>query len=113
MGAARGDVARLAAADPGEQLETRFELEGESVERWACATPHAGEQLLEVRFRYERSRGGERVGTEEARFRMRWFWRFELEHLLARAGFAEVAIFGDFDRRPVGADTPAFVVVAR
>ncbi|MGH7292425.1 MAG: hypothetical protein ACREJT_14500, partial [Myxococcota bacterium] len=69
-------------------------------------------QLMTVRFRYERWRDGRLVGNEHATFQMRWFWRFELEHLLARAGFASVEIFGDFERRPVGAETPAFVVVA-
>ena len=44
---------------------------------------------------------------------MGWFTRFELEHLMARAGFDPVDIFGDFDRRPVDRDTPAYVVLAR
>ena len=63
-------------------------------------------------MRYERRRGGKPAGSEEARFHMRWFTRYELEHLLARAGFGEVAIFGDFDRSPVGRESPALVVVA-
>jgi SAM-dependent methyltransferase len=106
-------LARMAVADPREQLEMRFELDGESVERFARATPHAAQQLLEVYFRYERKRGNELVGCEEARFKMRWFWRYELEHLLARAGFSDVAIYGDFDRSEIGQDTPAFVAIAR
>ncbi|MFI5315149.1 MAG: class I SAM-dependent DNA methyltransferase [Myxococcota bacterium] len=105
-------LARMAAPVP-EEVDLRFELDGESVTRYASASPDPAAQVLEVRFRYERSRGGEVVGSEQARFHMRWFWRFELEHLLARAGFAEVEMFGDFDRRPIAADTPAFVVVAR
>ena len=31
---------------------------------------------------------------------------------LARAGFSDVQIHGDFDRSPVGNDSPSFVVVA-
>ena len=58
-------------------------------------------------------RDGRVVGNEHADFRMRWFWRYELEHLLARAGFGEVEIYGDFERGPVATDCPAFVVVAR
>jgi hypothetical protein len=34
---------------------------------------------------------------------MRWFHRFELEHLLARAGFVVTALYGGFDRRPYDA----------
>lgn len=105
-------LARMAAPSP-EQVDARFELAGESIVRYAAVSPDPVTQILDVHFRYERSSGGERVGSEEARFRMRWFWRFELEHLLARAGFAQVEMFGDFDRRAISADTPAFVVVAR
>ena len=35
--------------------------------------------------------------------RMRWFYRYEVEHLLARAGFEVVAFYGGFDRRPYDA----------
>jgi hypothetical protein len=44
---------------------------------------------------------------------MRWFWRYEIEHLMHRAGFNDVVIYGDFDRSPVGRTSPAFVVLAR
>jgi hypothetical protein len=44
---------------------------------------------------------------------MRWFFRYELEHLLARAGFAVEALYGDFDRRPYAVDVPEIVIVAR
>jgi SAM-dependent methyltransferase len=105
-------VARMAEARP-EEVDLRFELNGESVTRYATVTPDPIEQILRIHFRYERARGGEVVGNDEASFKMRWFWRFELEHLLARAGFGEVTLYGDFDRRPIAADTPAFIVVAR
>ena len=31
---------------------------------------------------------------------LRWYHRFELEHLLARAGFTDSTFFGSFDRTP-------------
>ena len=47
-------------------------------------------------------------------FPMRYFFRYELEHLLARAGFRVEAVYGDFDRRPVGAEAAReLVFVAR
>ncbi len=106
-------LARMAVTDAPEQVEGRFEHDGESVTRWARAVPDPVSQLLSVRFRYERRRGDELVGTDEASFKMRWFWRFELEHLLARAGFADVQMYGNFDKSPIAADTPAFIAVAR
>jgi SAM-dependent methyltransferase len=104
--------ARTAVLEEPETVDLRFTHEGEDVVRHAIVTRDPAAQILTVRFRYERSRDGQVVGNEHATFHMRWFWRFELEHLLARAGFERVEIFGDFDRRPVGAETPAYVVVA-
>ena len=106
-------LARMAQPEQPEQVDSRFEHQGESITRWARVSVDAVAQLLDVRFRYERARGGEVVGNDEVRFQMRWFWRFELEHLLARAGFRDVTLYGDFERRPVGPDTPAFIAVAR
>jgi hypothetical protein len=71
---------------------------------------------MQVTMRYvaEASADGAR-GAEETRvtFSMRWFWRYELEHLLHRTGFTHVEMFGDFDRSAIRRDSPAFVVVAR
>ena len=47
-------------------------------------------------------------------FPMRYFFRYELEHLLVRAGFRVEAVYGDFDRSPVGAEAAGeLVFVAR
>ena len=104
--------ARLALSEEAEVEDLRFPLNGEEVVRHAHVTRDVAQQLLHVRMRYERWRGGTVVGNECAEFDMRWFHRFELEHLLARAGFEDVAIYGDFDGTPVSATSPAFVVVA-
>ncbi len=106
-------LARMAQLEEPEAVDLRFELDGEQVVRHARVTREPSEQIMAVHFRYERSRAGQVVGNEPVSFRMRWFWRYELEHLLARAGFRDVQIHGDFERRAVSADTPAFVVVAR
>ncbi len=47
-------------------------------------------------------------------FPMRYLFRFELEHLLARAGFELEELYSDFSRRPYGSEYPGdLVVVAR
>ena len=46
-------------------------------------------------------------------FQMRWFFRYELEHLLARAGFTVEAIYGNFDESPLTDGAPEIIVVAR
>ena len=44
---------------------------------------------------------------------MRWYHRYELEHLLARAGFEIVALYGGFDRRPFDRDAKEMIFVCR
>lgn len=47
-------------------------------------------------------------------FAMRYFFRFELEHLLARAGFVVEALFGNYDKTPFGAESSSeLIFVAR
>jgi SAM-dependent methyltransferase len=103
----------LAAADGEEEPDLRFEQDGEQVVRFVRTSRDRPAQVLELAMRYERRRAGRVVGEERARFRMRWFHRFELLHLLHRAGFARVAIHGDFDGSAVGPESPAYVVVAQ
>jgi hypothetical protein len=70
-------------------------------------------QTQDVTMRFERRRDGVPVHSEREQFRMRWYHRYELEHLLARAGFTIVALYGDFDRRPFDRDAKEMVFVCR
>ena len=64
-------------------------------------------------FRYERRRDGSPRESQAVRTNMRHFFRYEIEHLLARAGFADIRIFGGFDRRPFDYFSGETVVLAR
>jgi len=46
-------------------------------------------------------------------FEMRFFFRYELEHLVARSPFALEAMYGDFAEAPLDAESREFVVVCR
>jgi SAM-dependent methyltransferase len=54
---------------------------------------------------------GEHV--EEWRFEMRFFFRFEIEHLVARSKLVLEAVHGDFADGPLTADSREFVVRCR
>jgi SAM-dependent methyltransferase len=54
--------------------------------------------------------GAERRLTET--ISLRFTFRYELEHLLVRAGFQVVALYGDYDRSPFADESPAMIVVA-
>ena len=91
---------RMAGDEEPEAPDLRFEQGGQQVVRYARVERDRVSQTMRVSFRYERHEGGEVVGNDHAAFTMRWFFRYELEHLLARAGFADVRIHGDFDGSP-------------
>jgi SAM-dependent methyltransferase len=105
--------ARTAIADEPESVAVRFELGGDEVVRHDRVQRDTGAQLLRVHMRYERKRPDGAVRNDEVEFQMRWFYRFEIEHLLARAGFREIAIYGDFEKAPFVADSPSIVAIAR
>jgi SAM-dependent methyltransferase len=43
---------------------------------------------------------------------LRYFFRYEVEHLLARCGFKVTAEYGNFDRTPIQDDSPEMIFVA-
>ena len=43
-------------------------------------------------------------------FPMRYFFRFEAEHLLVRCGFKVEDVYGDYDKSPVGPKHPAELI---
>src|SRR5260221_703684 len=45
-------------------------------------------------------------------FPMRWYWLFEVEHLLARCGFRVRAAFRDFNRSPLTDTSPEMIFIA-
>jgi hypothetical protein len=53
------------------------------------------------------------VRRESMTLRLRWFYRFELERLLAAHGFTPVATFGDFDGSAYEDGSPQLIVLAR
>jgi hypothetical protein len=43
---------------------------------------------------------------------MRYFWRYEIEHLLARSGFTVSEIYGGYEFEPFDESSTQMVVVA-
>ncbi len=65
-------------------------------------------QFLEMIYYITEPDGTSRRLVES--FSLRHFFRYEVEHLLARCGFADVRIDGDFEGTPFGGTTPAEIV---
>jgi SAM-dependent methyltransferase len=45
-------------------------------------------------------------------FPMRYFFRYEVEHLIARCGFKVVDVFGNYDKSPYTDESPETIIVA-
>jgi SAM-dependent methyltransferase len=73
---------------------------------------HRNAQINDVEFCWYVTHPNGR--QEEIRWRtpLRYYYRFELEHLLARAGMRTAAVYGDFDGSPYGEDSPEMIFVA-
>lgn len=70
------------------------------------------EQVLDMEFLYEWNGEDGRVHQHAHRFQMRYFFRYEIEHLLARAGFTLETIYADYKKSPFGAQYPGELIVA-
>jgi ubiquinone/menaquinone biosynthesis C-methylase UbiE len=103
------NLARTALAEEPEQLAASAETPRGRVRRYDRVSRDPARQVLTLHVRFVAD-APEDCG--EGELQLRWFYRYELEHLLARAGFAIEALYGGFDHRPwrPGGET---VVIAR
>lgn len=86
---------------------------GRRCEMWGLPEYDVTSQLLHLRVGldvYDRER---LVDTIETGFALRAIYRYEFEHLLARAGFEVEALYGWFDERPLEGDAREQIWVAR
>ncbi|MFT3768290.1 MAG: class I SAM-dependent methyltransferase [Minicystis sp.] len=103
-------LSRIAITEEPEQEDVRAQDGEDEVRRFASASRDLVTQVMRVRFRHERRRGGVVISEEVTEVRMRWYYRYELEHLLVRAGLEPVTFYGGFDRRPYDAKGDIIVV---
>jgi ubiquinone/menaquinone biosynthesis C-methylase UbiE len=74
---------------------------------------HRAEQRNDVEMVYHVTHADGREERLAMAFPFRYFFRFEVEHLLARCGFQVDEIFGDFDRSPLRDHSPEMIFVAK
>jgi SAM-dependent methyltransferase len=88
-------LAWISAPGENERLDATFTIEGVETRRFAKVRTDLATQIMDVTFRFEPA-----LTDGNTTVRLRWFYRFEMEHLLARAGFTDVTVYGGYDRRP-------------
>jgi SAM-dependent methyltransferase len=98
-----GDEAEFTTPD-GSRVLRRFRIVGQD---WL-------HQIQDVELIYYVTPPGGATRREVERFPMRHLFRYEVEHLLVRAGFEDVQVFSDFRGTPFGTTYPGeLVIVAR
>ena len=91
----------IAKGGLAEHLDIEWTEGDLSMKRYTKVTHNHRTQVLHAVFRVEAWRESRRVSEDTNDIHLRWFYRYELEHLLARAGYDVVERYGDFDGTPI------------
>jgi SAM-dependent methyltransferase len=87
---------------------------GHRMMMWDSRHYRINEQMLESLFIYDEvDETGQVVRRSYKPLRLRWIYRYEAEHLLARSGFAVEALYGGFNRLPFDENSREMIWVAR
>ena len=73
---------------------------------------HRAEQANDVELIYNVTHPDGRTERLVMAFTVRYFFRYEVEHLLARGGFRVVELFGNYNRSPLRNDSSEMVFIA-
>ena len=107
---------RYLLEDRRDEREDTAEVElpdNRSFKRTArVAAVHIVDQYSEAELIYYVREADGRIQRLVHGFLMRWYWLYELEHLLTRCGFRLGAVFGDFNRSPLTDVSPEMIFIA-
>jgi SAM-dependent methyltransferase len=98
-------------------LENHMDFEGEyapgmKIRRFASTTPDLIEQTIEVDFHLEwEEKSG--MKHDDWKLPLRFFFRYELEHLIERTKFSKYEIYGDYREGKLDKNSREFVVVCQ
>ncbi len=104
----------LAEYDNELVFDKAFTLaDGTRVQKFVAQQIEAASQINHVTFIYDELSQEGFVKRHTAPFRMRWVYRYELEHLLARTGFQLESLYGNYDLDEYRSDSDILLAVAR
>lgn len=99
----------------GIDKQTDFDDEyepGKKLRRIVTSIPDLVNQVINVLFRLEWEED-DGIKTEEWRVPLRFYFRFELEHLVERSDFDEYEIIGDYKGKSLDKDSKEFIVICK
>lgn len=84
------------------------------IRRFRIVSRDRANQVNHIELLYDITHADGRAERVVHAFPLRYLFRFELEHLLARAGFAVAQLYAGYDKRPYGSSYPGeLLFVAR
>ena len=108
------DLRALAGYTGELVLDKSFRLaDGTQVQKFVAQHADTAAQINYVTFFYDELDAEGRVRRNTLPFTMRWLYRYELEHLLARAGFALDSLYGSYDLDEYRGESELLLAVAR
>ena len=93
-------------------LDREYWLDGRFVQKYVAIDSDIAAQLSRVTYLYDELNDQGQLTRRMMRFTMRWLYRFELEHLLVRAGFVLRNIYGSYDLDDYLSGSPRLIAVA-
>lgn len=85
---------------------------GKKIKRIVSTTPDLLNQIINVKFTMEWDENGRKM-SEDWTTPLRYFFRYELEHLIERSKFREYRIMGDYEGNDLNHGSRDFVVICR
>lgn len=70
-------------------------LDGSEIRKYTTVTLHLKDQLVENHTTYEKWKGDKLLLEEEEEYLVRWYYRYEMELLLEKAGFSSIKIIDE------------------
>jgi SAM-dependent methyltransferase len=108
------DLRALAAYNGEVIFDKALVLEdGTQAHKFVVQQADSAAQTIYVQFIYDELDAEGQVRRSALSFTLRWLYRYELEHLLARAGFALEAVYGSYDLDEYSAMSELMLAVAR
>ena len=104
----------LAEYDNELVFDKQFAMpDGVVVQKFVAQQIDAATQINYVSFFYDEVSADGLLRRHATQFPMRWIYRQELEHLLARAGFTLQQVYGSYELDPFRSDSDIMLAVAQ
>jgi len=92
-------------------FEGKYE-KGKKLTRFSSAEPDLAHQILHVTMQFIRKEDDKEI-KKEWHFPLRYFFRYELEHLIHRSKLELINIYGDFHENELDEESKDFIVICR